>query len=115
MLMKRFLLVATAVLFMAVTPLFATTSSSSDVNDEMSSEQIQDPLSSGSSVETVAAAIDWEKLDKLVEEDETLSTSEKTGYDLIKDIGDPTSREKALRKAPYYKYLRENLYPKALK
>ena len=54
----------------------------------------------------------WEMLDALVESDSTLSRTEKDSYLEIRKIKDPDRREKALQGEPYYRHLRESVYPR---
>ena len=56
----------------------------------------------------------WRMLDRLVEVDSTLSPSEKRDYFLLGESlpGDLDLREERLSARPYYRYLRERLYPR---
>lgn len=54
----------------------------------------------------------WEKLDGLVRQDTLLSTSDKNTYFIVRQISDADRREAALQKEPFYRYLREKLYPR---
>ena len=54
----------------------------------------------------------WDMLDRLVEQDTTLTDSQKEHYASLVSISDLDSRETAMSKEPYYKYLRKELYPK---
>jgi len=58
--------------------------------------------------------INWDKLDKLVTEDDYLTPSFKTSFRMIQDIYDPIERDKAMKNAPYYNYLKSILYPKVI-
>jgi len=91
----------------AQTPEFDVKSNDSEVAKVLADATI--------SADDLSSHIDFAKLDQLVEEDEEMSLSNKTSYRMLVDLGDASAREKALRKAPYYKYVRENLYPKAYK
>ena len=54
----------------------------------------------------------WEMLDNLVINDEVLSTEQKDDYFVVcTKMRDLDAREEALRRKPYYKHLRKNLYP----
>jgi len=54
----------------------------------------------------------WEMLSFLMDEDTLLSSSARLSY--MKHLAEPDldRREEALRREPYYEYLRENLYPR---
>lgn len=54
----------------------------------------------------------WETLDGLVTRDTLLQDTDKTSYALLRSIRDPDRRENSLQSEPYYRYLRERLYPK---
>lgn len=54
----------------------------------------------------------WEMLDALVGKDSTLSDSDKKVYAGIRLIEDPDRREHELQKQPFYRYLRETIYPR---
>ena len=54
----------------------------------------------------------WEMLSLLVDQDSTLSQSEKRSYLKYLENKDVDAREHALQSEPYYKHLRENLYPR---
>lgn len=54
----------------------------------------------------------WVMLDALVSEDEVLSAADKRRYADISAVSDPDQRESLLQKEPFYRYLREQLYPK---
>lgn len=54
----------------------------------------------------------WSALDVLVNRDETLTPDDKSSYFELADISDLDAREKALSGKPYYKHLREVLYPR---
>ena len=53
----------------------------------------------------------WPRLDVLVEEDTLLSAQDKASYRRIRETSDPDSRERALQREGYYRYLREGVYP----
>lgn len=53
----------------------------------------------------------WKMLDRMVEADSSLSMSQKEEYNALKKLCDLDLREYELSKKPYYKYLREHLYP----
>ncbi len=55
---------------------------------------------------------DWESLDRLVERDSLLRPQDKAGYASLRQIRDPDRREAALQQEPYYRHLREKLYPR---
>lgn len=54
----------------------------------------------------------WKSLDELVQADERLSEEEKRHYCEQMDIPDYDERESKLRQQGYYKYLKDELYPK---
>ncbi|MBR1407130.1 MAG: hypothetical protein IJ578_09410 [Bacteroidales bacterium] len=54
----------------------------------------------------------WEGLDDLIRLDTLLSPLEKAGYASIRQIRDPDRREAGLQTEPYYRYLRERIYPR---
>lgn len=54
----------------------------------------------------------WPMLSFLVDQDSTLSKADVGKYLKLLAIKDADLREEALRKEPFYKYLRENLYPR---
>lgn len=53
---------------------------------------------------------DWDKLKKLIIEDDSISNKENVNE--ILEISNLDSREKALQSHPYYSYIREKYYPK---
>ena len=53
----------------------------------------------------------WPRLDVLVEEDTLLSAQDKASYRRIRETADPDTRERALQREGYYRYLREGVYP----
>ena len=53
----------------------------------------------------------WDRLDAMVERDSMLTFRDKKSYWEIREISDPDARERALQKEPYYRYLREKVYP----
>ncbi len=54
----------------------------------------------------------WSMLNKLVMRDTLLTDEDRRSYQRICDIEDPDRREQALQKEPYYRHLREHLYPR---
>ena len=54
----------------------------------------------------------WPMLSYLVDQDSTLSEANVRSYMKCLAIKDPDQRESALQKEPYYRYMRENLYPR---
>lgn len=54
----------------------------------------------------------WEMLDRLVERDSSLSSTDKAGYFSLSGTADPDEREKRMQRQPCYRYLRETLYPR---
>lgn len=58
--------------------------------------------------------IDWDRLDQLVTNDPKMTPSFKTSFKMTQDIYDPVERDRAMRHAPYYDYLKTILYPKAI-
>lgn len=54
----------------------------------------------------------WERLGVLVDEDTLMTEAEKRSFMKHFETRDADVREAALQKEPYYKYMRENLYPK---
>ena len=54
----------------------------------------------------------WEMLDLLVKADTTLTEDDKTEYRMASKAADPDLREAQLQKQPFYKYMRETLYPR---
>ena len=53
----------------------------------------------------------WERLDAMMDADTTLSVRDRQSYWKIRETEDPDERERALQKEPYYRYLREKVYP----
>ena len=53
----------------------------------------------------------WQRFEVLVREDSTLTASERESIGRILEIRDPDTRERALSKENYYRYLRESVYP----
>lgn len=53
----------------------------------------------------------WPMLDALVTKDSVLTGADKASYFALKRIPDPDRREAGLRTEPFYRYLREKLYP----
>ena len=58
------------------------------------------------------AGENWNYLDHLVRNDTTLTEKQKSDYALLGAIDNVDEREKNLSHEPYYRYLREELYPK---
>lgn len=54
----------------------------------------------------------WPLFESLVEQDETLSNIQKEAFSNKLQIKDPDARERSLASEPYYRYLRETIYPK---
>lgn len=54
----------------------------------------------------------WLMLDRLVERDTVLDAAAKEAYALSRSIPDPDRRELAMRREPWYRYMRESLYPR---
>ena len=54
----------------------------------------------------------WPLLSVLVDEDSLLTPADKKAYMHHLETADPDQREKALQKEPFYRYLRESLYPR---
>ncbi len=54
----------------------------------------------------------WTMLDNLVARDTVLTESQKESYSGYASIRDPDIREHSLQKEPYYRHLREKLYPR---
>lgn len=54
----------------------------------------------------------WAMLSYLVDSDTTLTREEVNSYMTHLETRDPDRREEQLRQEPYYRYLRENLYPR---
>ncbi|MBO4585074.1 MAG: hypothetical protein J5675_00525 [Bacteroidales bacterium] len=54
----------------------------------------------------------WPMLSLLVDKDSTLSADNVRSYMTCLEIQDPDRRENTLKQQPYYRYLRENLYPR---
>ena len=53
----------------------------------------------------------WPMLDALVTKDSVLTGADKASYFALKRIPDPDRREAGLQTEPFYRYLREKLYP----
>lgn len=58
---------------------------------------------------------DWETLDALVSEDTVMTAGQKEGYLALAGLDDVDVRERRMRDGSYYRYVRENLYPKLRK
>ena len=54
----------------------------------------------------------WEMLDRLVETDTLLSEAARSSYRSLAGKRDPDQRERALQGQPFYRHLREALYPR---
>ena len=54
----------------------------------------------------------WRMLDRLVERDTTLTEDQKESYFSLASMRDIDARERAMQKHPYYRHLREKLYPR---
>ena len=54
----------------------------------------------------------WPFLSVLVDEDSTLTTEDKRSYMKYLEIANVDEREKAMQKEGFYRYMRENLYPR---
>ena len=54
----------------------------------------------------------WDFLSVLVDEDTTLTVDNKRSYMKYLEIANVDEREKQMQKEPYYKYVRETLYPR---
>ena len=54
----------------------------------------------------------WAMLERLVEKDSLLTAGQKEGFRGRMAIADPDAREGRLQQEPYYRYLREKLYPR---
>ena len=54
----------------------------------------------------------WPLLDSMVEKDTTLTETDKEFYRSLMAVRLKDDRERRLQKAPFYRYLRENLYPR---
>ena len=53
----------------------------------------------------------WQRLELLLQEDTVLTATEREAALRIMEIRDPDARERALSAEPFYKYLREHVYP----
>ncbi len=58
-----------------------------------------------------SCAEDWPRLAQLVAEDSTLTPRDKRLFAKRMEIADPDRREAALQREPFYRYLRNELYP----
>ena len=54
----------------------------------------------------------WDFLSALVDEDSTLTTADKRSYMKYLEVADVDERERQMQGEPYYRYMRENLYPR---
>lgn len=59
-----------------------------------------------------SAGENWDMLASLVDRDSTITQEQKQGFLKFFEIHDLDAREAALQKEPYYRYLRESVYPK---
>ncbi len=57
-------------------------------------------------------AENWSALDQMVERDSLLSGEGKAPYRSLRQIREPDRREAGLQTEPYYRYLREKVYPR---
>lgn len=57
-------------------------------------------------------AENWTMLSSLISKDSTLSPLQKASFAQDLNIPDPDSREKKIQGEPYYRYIREKLYPR---
>ncbi len=57
-------------------------------------------------------AENWSALDQMVERDSLLSGEGKASYRSLRQIREPDRREAGLQTEPYYRYLREKVYPR---
>ena len=63
--------------------------------------------------QSTSRAENWDPLDKLVEKDETLTDADKQDYkEMRSSIGDVDALERQMQGRPWYKYVRETLYPR---
>ena len=54
----------------------------------------------------------WRMLDRLVERDTTLTEDQKESYFSLASMRDIDARERSMQSKPYYRHLREHLYPR---
>ena len=54
----------------------------------------------------------WHMLDRLIEKDTVLTAEQKEAYCNLSSHLDIDARERAMQKFPYYRYMREKLYPR---
>ena len=54
----------------------------------------------------------WQMLDRLIEKDPVLTAEQKEAYRNLSSQPDIDLRERKMQKLPYYRYLREKLYPR---
>ena len=54
----------------------------------------------------------WRMLDRLVERDTTLTEDQKESYFSLASMWDIDARERSMQSKPYYRHLREHLYPR---
>ena len=54
----------------------------------------------------------WDMLDALITNDSLMTGSDKASYFAMRKIPDPDRREAGLQTEPYYRYLREKVYPR---
>lgn len=63
--------------------------------------------------QSTSRAENWDPLDKLVEKDETLTDADKQDYkEMRSSIGDVDALERQMQGRPWYKHVRETLYPR---
>lgn len=55
---------------------------------------------------------DWETLDEMVRADTTMTADDKADYFSMSEVADKDSRERLMAGRPYYRYVRENMYPR---
>ena len=54
---------------------------------------------------------DWDGLSRLVAGDTVMSLTQKEEYSALLDIEDPDARDMRMRKEPWYRHLKEDIYP----
>ena len=54
----------------------------------------------------------WQMLDRLIEKDTVLTAEQKESYSNLSTHSDIDQREREMQKLPYYRHLREKLYPR---
>lgn len=106
-------LLSAAMTFAQASSILKVSTSGEEVN---SSFEISVKSKTNSTKEQVnILAIDWDILAQLVNNDPNLSISSKTSFNSLLDIADPIQRDEAMQRAPYYQYLSDILYPKAIR